>query len=75
DLVIFYIDPNTQSPITLLELGLVADSPCQNAVVYCPDGFWRKGNVEMVCERFRIPLYEKEPEFIQAVREGILRLV
>jgi hypothetical protein len=25
--------------------------------VCCPEGFWRRGNVEMVCRRHRIPLF------------------
>lgn len=49
DLVIFYFDPNTQSPITLLELGyaLGADIP---VLVCCPDGYFRKGNVVITCD-------------------------
>jgi nucleoside 2-deoxyribosyltransferase len=43
DVVMFYFDAKTQSPITLLELGLFARSG--KAMCVCPDGFWRKGNV------------------------------
>jgi len=50
DVNVFYFDPNTKSPITLLELGLVKDK--KHVVVCCPDGFWRKGNVEIVCKKF-----------------------
>jgi len=52
DLVIFYFDPNTKSPITLMELGLVAEY--DNVIVCCPEGFWRKGNVDIVCECYNI---------------------
>ena len=51
DLVVFYFDPNTMSPITLLELGLCAGLK-KHAVVYCPEPYWRKGNVDIVCERY-----------------------
>ena len=51
DLVVFYFDPNTMSPITLLELGLCAGLE-KHAVVYCPEPFWRKGYVDIVCERY-----------------------
>jgi nucleoside 2-deoxyribosyltransferase len=54
DLVVFYIDPATKSPITLAELGLVVGLK-KPAVVCCPDGFYRKGNVEIICDRFAIP--------------------
>jgi len=48
DLVVFYFDPETKSPITLLELGLCIGKniPC---VVCCPPGYWRKGNVDITC--------------------------
>jgi nucleoside 2-deoxyribosyltransferase len=42
DIIFMNILPDTKSPITLLELGLQADS--KKIIVCCPDGFWRKGN-------------------------------
>lgn len=57
DLVIFYIDPATKSPITLMEIGLVAGTG-KDAIVCCPEGFWRRGNIEMMCDRFDIKLIE-----------------
>jgi len=52
DTVIFYFDPNTMSPITLMELGIVSASRVdQNVIVCCPEGFWRKGNVDVLCSR------------------------
>ena len=56
DHIIMYFDPNTKSPISLLELGLYADSG--KLIVCCPQGFWRKGNVDIVCQRYNIPLFE-----------------
>lgn len=49
-----YFAPTTRAPITLLELGLFAQSG--RLVVCCPDGFWRKGNVEVVSARYGVPL-------------------
>lgn len=57
DLVVFYIDPATKSPITLMEIGLVAGSG-KDAIVCCPEGFWRKGNIEMISDRFDIRMIE-----------------
>jgi hypothetical protein len=54
DLVCFYFAPGTKSPISLLELGLVARTG--RAIVCCPEGFWRRGNVEIVCARYGIDL-------------------
>lgn len=55
-----YLDPNTKSPISLLELGLHANS--KKLWVVCPDGFWRKGNVEVVCSLYDIPLFNSLDE-------------
>lgn len=55
DIIIMYLDPSTKSPISLLELGLYASS--KKLLVVCPDGFYRKGNVEVVCSLYDIPLF------------------
>lgn len=56
DLIVMYFDPKTKSPISLLELGLYARSG--KLMVVCPEGFWRKGNVDIVCQYYKIPLYD-----------------
>jgi hypothetical protein len=65
DIILMYFDPNTKSPISLLELGLFADSG--KLFVCCPDGFWRKGNVKIVCERFDVPLFDTKEEWLKAL--------
>jgi hypothetical protein len=55
DLIFMYFSPETKSPISLLELGLHADSG--KMIVCCPDEFWRKGNVDIVCSRYNVPVY------------------
>jgi hypothetical protein len=52
-MVAMYFAPASQAPITLLELGLFARSG--RLVVCCPEGFWRKGNVDVVCRRYGVP--------------------
>ena len=51
-LIVMYFAPETKAPITLLELGLFAKS--NKLIVCCPEGFYRKGNVDIVCERYNI---------------------
>lgn len=53
-MIAFYFAPQSQAPVTLLELGLAARE--RKAVVCCPPGYWRKGNVDVVCERYNIPM-------------------
>lgn len=55
DIIFMYFSPETKSPISLLELGMHAAS--QKMIVCCPDEFWRKGNVDIVCSRHNIPVY------------------
>ncbi len=69
DLIALYFAPETRAPITLLELGLFAASGKQ--VVCCPEGYWRKGNIEVVCARYRIPLVESLPELIEQIRSRL----
>jgi hypothetical protein len=54
--ILMYFDPSTKSPISLLELGLHAKSG--KLIVCCPDGFWRKGNVEIVCKRYGVTMVD-----------------
>lgn len=65
DIIVMYFDPATKSPITLLELGLFANS--RKLLVCCPDGFWRKGNVRVVCERNKIQLYNDKESWMRAI--------
>lgn len=55
DVVIFYFDKNTKSPITLLELGQVLAAR-KNCVVYCDPEFWRYGNIEVMCHLYGVRL-------------------
>lgn len=69
DVIAMWFDPATKSPITLLELGLHARGG--RVIVGCPHGFWRRGNLEVVCARFEIPLVDAWPEFVTRVRNAI----
>ncbi len=53
DKILMYLDPATKSPISLMELGLFEGT--HKMLVVCPGGFWRKGNVDIVCERYGVP--------------------
>jgi hypothetical protein len=61
-----FFAPATKAPITLLELGLFARSG--KLLVGCPVGFWRRGNVEVVCARYGIPLVDSLTALIDLVR-------
>lgn len=63
DIVLLYIDPNTKAPISLLELGAHRN----NIVVCCPEGFWRKGNVDIFCQYYGIPQVDTLEELAEDV--------
>lgn len=65
-MIVMYFAPTTKSPITLLELGLFAQSG--RVVVCCPDGFWRKGNVEIVCAKYNVPMVDTLDDLVCAIR-------
>lgn len=69
DVIAMWFVPETRSPITLLELGLHARSG--KVVVGCPDGFWRRGHIEVVCARYGIPLHSSWDPFVRAVRQSV----
>lgn len=56
NIIFFYFDPNTKSPISLMELGKYIDEN-KKLFIVCPDGFWRKGNVEVICNKYNEELY------------------
>lgn len=68
DLVIFYFDPGTKSPVTLMELGYMIGLGKMEIVVCCPDGFWRKGNVEILCDGHNVPVVNTYDELIIKVK-------
>jgi hypothetical protein len=67
DTVFFYFQPGTKSPISLLELGLCVNFRDTKIIVCCPEGFWRKGNIDIVCERLGIYVYTDLEEAVKQI--------
>ena len=63
DVIALFLQPGTMSPISLMELGMHAADG--KMVVCCPPGYWRRGNVQVVCQRYGIPLVETQEELIE----------
>jgi hypothetical protein len=70
EMIIFYFDPDTQSPITLMELGYVASMQrhLTNVIVCCPYGFWRKGNVDIICKHTGIQTVNSLEEIAEYIK-------
>ncbi|KAH0848482.1 hypothetical protein AYO21_00737 [Fonsecaea monophora] len=66
DIIVFFFHPATQAPVSLLELGLCARAPGK-AVVACPEGYWKRGNVQIVCNRFGVEMVDTVEGLKQAI--------
>lgn len=65
DYIIMNLLPDSKSPISLLELGLFANSG--KLLVCCPKKFYRSGNVQIVCNKYNIPLFENIMELLESI--------
>lgn len=68
--IAMYFDPETKSPISLLELGIHTKDR-NKLIVCCPEGFWRKGNVDIVCEHYGIRQVDTIEELIRTIKGKI----
>lgn len=65
DIIIMYFAGNTMSPISLLEFGLYAQSNKMKVVV--EENFWRKGNIDVVCKRYKIEQFKTLEQLVESL--------
>lgn len=65
-MVIMCFMPNTQSPISMLELGLCLKSTY--VMVYCPKDFYRKGNIDVTCALYKVPVFDDFEVFKEKIK-------
>lgn len=70
DLIMMYISEKSMSPISMLELGLFANSG--KILVCCEANFWRKGNIDIVCKRKNILTFETLDTMLQFIKNNVL---
>lgn len=70
ELVAMVFHPGSFAPVSLLELGLHARGG--RLLVACPRGYWRKDNVDLVCERYGVPQVGSLPELIAEIRRRLV---
>lgn len=51
-IIAFNFVQNTPSPITLFEFGMAVKN--KRTIVFCQQGFWRKGNIDAICKKYGI---------------------
>jgi hypothetical protein len=69
DYIIVYFTEESKAPITLLELGLMIGRRPEKVIVYCPKNFYRKGNVDIVCDRYHIKQAESIDDILEFLED------
>jgi hypothetical protein len=74
DIVFFYFAPGSHSPITLLELGLCLGKGRRNhdMIVVCPEGYERKGNVDITCALNYVEVFDNMDEGLTALISSLV---
>jgi len=75
DIVVVNFEPNSKSPITMLELGLVVANTPEKLIVRCPQEFYRKGNVDIVCRRNDVLVVQKFDVLVSGIKNRIESLI
>lgn len=73
DIIALYFVPGSTSIITMMELGMFAYTG--KIIAYCPDDFWRRGNVEVCAARNPITVTNDETLWLQEIEKRIERIV
>lgn len=72
DIALFFIEGTTKSPITLMEIGLLSIPHTEGktkVLICCEEGFWRRGNVEVMAYKFNMPLVSTLSELKKKLKD------
>ncbi|KAH7324135.1 hypothetical protein B0I35DRAFT_475404 [Stachybotrys elegans] len=70
DLIVVYFHPATVAPISLLEFGLAVRAPSK-VIAIAPEGYAKRGNVQIVCQKFGIQFLDNIDELHSVVVEKL----
>ncbi|WGH49848.1 hypothetical protein [Alishewanella phage vB_AspM_Slickus01] len=73
DVVFFYFPRDSKAPISLLELGLALAEKLK-IVVLCHPDFYRRGNVEITCNYYNVPVYLNWQDAITALENTLYKI-
>ncbi|EPE28909.1 hypothetical protein GLAREA_00067 [Glarea lozoyensis ATCC 20868] len=74
DLVVVNFGSLTSAPISLMEMGFALGMK-KRVVVCCPEGYYYRGNVQVMCGRLGYEVFEGFEEFVGAVVRSMEGLV
>jgi hypothetical protein len=63
-----YIAPGSKSVITLFEYGKYIESG--KIKLCCPDGFFRKGNIDIYAKRFNVEVFNTLDDLIENLKQN-----
>lgn len=70
DHVLIYFAPGTFAPISLAELGYCLGADF-DPIVICPPDFYRRGNVQIMCERAKVTVYDQLEHGVTELRSRL----
>ncbi len=69
NLIALCFTKDSKAPISFLEMGLHISEG--RMIVHCPEGFYRKGNVDIVCARYGVPVLQDFEDFKREVKRRL----
>lgn len=66
DIVFLNFLPTSQSPISLIELGMYVKST--KLLVNCPDQFYQSRYIKALCKKYKVPIYPSLNESLQYLK-------
>ncbi len=79
DTIFFYFQGDTLSPVSMAELGMtctlydIFSEQGLQVVVTCDMHFWRRTNVEVMCDRYGIRVYDTLGDGLVALKKAVDR--
>lgn len=66
DILVFYFEDDSTSPVTMLEFGLHARDH-RNVFVRCSKKFYKYGNIKIICDKYGIPCHSTYDELVAGI--------
>lgn len=72
DIVAMFITADSKAPISLLEFGYICgNKKIKHFAIAVEKGFYRRGNIEVMCNRFNVPLFEDLDDLVGSIRSHV----
>jgi len=66
--VFLFISAESKAPITLLEFGIITSKFPDKLTICVEEGFYRRGNIEVICRRLGIKLFSNLNDAIESLK-------